>query len=152
MIALVVIAIIVGILWFGVKQNSELMEKEHEVAHEAISNHVASFIRERTGSGPWFEMDEYYRQTVVDLKCEQCDRDTIFVCNNNPARETEFVDVHYSKSKLMIKYGNRVLFYGNPINLMSYPQEQYRLTKDNPPPKETGAYAAWEEYFKGNLT
>jgi len=144
--AFIVIAIIVGVLWSAVNESGKRASKEREVANEAI-RHISLFLRERTNMGPWFEIDEFYRLNYVDVKCTTCEIDTIFICNANASRESEFIDVHFSEGKLRIMRGNQVLFNDNPLNLMSYEREAYELIKDNPPPMESGAYAAWSKTF-----
>jgi hypothetical protein len=109
--------------------------------------HLPSFLRERTGIGPWFEMNDFYREMHFDVKCTNCEKDTIFVSNANQACETECVDVHYAKAKLRIMRGDQILFNGDPLNLMSYPREAYPLREDQPPPKESDAYPFWAEHF-----
>jgi len=148
MIGILVVVIILGLLWFGGQESAKRSEEKSRVAREAL-HHLASFLRECTGFGPWLEMDEFYRVNCVDVKCTKCTRDTIFVSNANASRETEFIDVHFVQGKLRIMYGMRVLFDGDPLILMSYPEESFPLKKENPPPKESGTYySAWVELFK----
>jgi len=143
---LIVIAVIGAFLWSAIRESGKNASNQLDVAHEAI-RHVSSFLRERTGIGPWFEMDDFYRQQYVDIKCTRCQIDTIFVSNANPSRETEFIDVHFANGKLTIMYGEKTLYNGFPLNMVSYVQEAYAMSEEYPPPKETGAYAAWAQYF-----
>lgn len=143
---LVVLAIIVGLLWNATQESAMRASRERSVAYESLK-HVSSFLRDDTRQGPWFEMDDYYREHYVDIKCTGCERDTIFVCNDNETRESEFIDVHYQKGKLRIMRGNRVLFNRDPLEIMSYPEEAYALKKESPPPKEADIYATWATHF-----
>jgi len=43
--------------------------------------------------------------------------------------------------------GRQILFDCAPLDLISYSPEVYPILKDNPPPQESGAYAAWSRYF-----
>jgi len=148
MSGILVIGIIVVLLWIATKQIEKHGEERHRTASEA-TKHLPSFLRECTGVGPWLEMDDFYRNHNVDLKCTSCSRDTIFVSNANPVHETEFIDVHFKAGKLRIMYGNRVLFDGDPLNVMAYPLETFPLRADSPPPKESGSYySIWVEHFK----
>jgi hypothetical protein len=142
----IVIAIIVGLLWNATNESGKRASKEREVAEEAIK-HISLFLRECTGVGPWFEIDEFYRLHYVDIKCTKCEIDTIFVCNANAARESEFIDVHISKGKLRSMRGQQILFSGDPLNMMPYEREAYELRKNCPPPQESGAYAAWSGLY-----
>jgi Sel1 repeat len=144
----VVTAIILGLLWFAAQQSIKRSEKDRQIAYQAIRR-LPSFLREQTGIGPWLEMDDFYRNQCVDVKCTSCIIDTIFVSNTNPSRETEFVDVHFTKRKLRIQYGTRLLFNGDPLSLLSYPEEQFPLKEDSPPPAESGSYySIWKGHFK----
>jgi hypothetical protein len=145
--AFVVVVVIFGLFWLVVQQASKRSESSRQVLHEALY-HLPSFLRERTGVGPWFEMDNFYREMHFDVKCTSCEKDTIFVSNANPSHETECIDVHYAKGKLRILRAQQVLFNGDPLNLMSYPREAYPLKEDQPPPKESDAYAFWAEHFQ----
>jgi hypothetical protein len=145
--AFVVIAIIAVVLWSLVQESGKRASRERSVAYES-QKHISSFLRERTNSGPWYEMNDFYRENYVDVKCTSCERDSIFVSNDNELHESEFIDVHYAKGKLRIMHGEKVLFSGDPLNLMSYPQEAYALRKDSPPPKEADIYATWANHFK----
>jgi hypothetical protein len=147
MVALLVIAIIVGVMVYFSQKAAKGSERESQIANEAINHHLAAYLRERTGRGPWLEMNDFYRKNIVDLKCTSCPKDTIFVCNQNPTKESEFADVHFKGGRLRVLSGNRVLFEGDPINLMSYPDEEFIVRHDNPPPKETDAYGLWEQHF-----
>jgi len=146
----VVIALLIVLLWYAVQESGKRASREREVANEAI-RHISLYLRERTGMGPWFEIDEFYRLHYVDIKCTRCEIDTIFVCNANASRESEFIDVHFSESKLRIMRGHQLLFNDNPLNMMSYEREAYELTKDNPPPQESGAYAAWSNTCRKSM-
>jgi hypothetical protein len=131
----VVIAILIGLLWNATQESGKRASRERSVAYESLK-YVSSFLSDYTRQGPWFEINDYYRQNYVDIKCTSCERDTIFVCNDNESQESEFIDVHYQKGKLRIMRGSRVLFNRDPLEIMSYPEEAYALNKDNPPPKE----------------
>ena len=148
MSGIVVLIIIFGLLWLAAQESIKRSEGNQRIANEAI-HHLPSFLRECTGMGPWLQMDEFYRNHYVDVKCTSCSKDAIFVSNANPKRETEFIDVHFAKGKLRIMHGKRVLFDGDPLNLVSYPQETFPLKVDSPPPKESGSYySIWTDHFK----
>ena len=144
---LLVLAVLVGLIWAAVMQSQKRSISNRSVAFEAI-HHISMFLREATNTGPCYEMDDFYRLHCVDVKCTNCEIDTIFVCNVNASRESEYIDVHFEGQALRIMYGKRVLFNGNPLNLTAYPREAYALHKDNPPPKESGAYAPWKDWAR----
>ncbi|SRR6266436_2576265 len=144
---IVFMAILFGLVWLLVQEDSKRSARAQEIVHKSLY-HLPSFLRDRTGTGPWFEMNGFYREMHLDVKCTSCERDTIFVSNANPTHETEYIDVHYKRGKLRIMRGEQILFDGDPLDLMSYPREAYPLREDEPPPTESDAYPAWTEYFK----
>jgi hypothetical protein len=148
MSGIVVLVIIIGLLWIAAQQSEKRGEERHRIAFEA-TKHLPSFLRESTGVGPWLEMDNFYLIRNVHVRCTSCTKDTIFVSNANTAHETEYIDVHFKEGKLRIMYGNRSLFDGDPLMIMSYPQETFPLKEDSPPPKESGSYySIWVDHFK----
>jgi hypothetical protein len=108
--AYVIIAIIGGLLYWAIKEAGKRSEQAREVVGEAMY-HLPAYLRERTQMGPWFEMDHFFREMHLDVKCTNCEKDTIFVSNANPTHETECVDVHYQKGKLKIVRSQQVLCY-----------------------------------------
>ena len=143
---LVVIAIIVVLgIWLSNKAANRAME-ERSIASQAIRC-LPSYLRERTGTGPWREMNDYHRLNYIDVKCTRCIIDTIFVCNANPSHETECIDVHFAQGKLRVMYGTKTLFDAAPWHLLSYPQESFPLKRDQPPPIESDFYGPWAKYF-----
>ena len=87
----VVIAILIGLLWNATQESGKRASRERSVAYESLK-YVSSFLSDYTRQGPWFEINDYYRQNYVDIKCTSCERDTIFVCNDNESQESEFID------------------------------------------------------------
>ncbi|MBZ5525950.1 MAG: hypothetical protein LAP21_27315 [Acidobacteriia bacterium] len=147
--AIILIVVLIAFLGLWALQAAEKQTSQAKQVAFAATRHVPAFLRERTGLGPWFEMDDFFRQTFVDIKCTRCELDTIFVCN--ATGETEFIDLHYAKEKLTILHKDQVLFNGRPLDLMSYPEESYFIRPDRPgppPPKESRAYRLYAEYMK----
>jgi hypothetical protein len=137
--AIILVVVIVGVFLLVVQAAEKRKSQSKQVALTAV-RHVPAFLRTRTEMAPWFEMDDLYRRMRVDLKCTRCELDRIFVCN--ATTETEFVDLHYAKGKIRILRGDQVLFDGDALSLMSYPEETYfvKLNEPGPPPPE-GTYA-----------
>jgi hypothetical protein len=145
---LVIVLVLALIVWIA-NESGKGKEQTRQVFYRARF-HVPSFLRSATGAGPWFQMIEFYRQMHVDIKCTKCEVDEIYVCN--ASGETEFIDLHFSGGVVKIQRGSVTLFSGNPLDLMSYPQEAYVLKENQPPPKESDVYGAYEEYMQGKQT
>ena len=149
MAPLIAILVIVVLLLIGISSTKGVKRlAKNRMVSEAIRHHLASYLRDRTGKGPWFQMDEFYRRHSFEKKCIGCSQDTVYVCNDNTSRETEFIYVHFKKGKLTVFLGEQALFDGDPLLLMSYGDEAVPLRKEKPPPRESDVYARWVELFK----
>ncbi len=145
----IIAIVIVVILLFLFAQSVEKHSSQSKQVAFTATKHIPGFLRVSRGIGPWFELDDLYRTIRVDLKCTRCDMDRIFACNTSG--ETEFVDMHYAKGKITILHGDHVLFDGEPLNLMSYPEEAYFVKMGQPgpsPPEGTYAYKLYADYMR----
>jgi len=140
-----VLAVIFALIWWGGHEASRHSEQCREIAHRAMFG-VPRFLRETTGVGPWFRMDDFHREMFFDIKCKDCEIDVTYVCN--ASGETEFADLHHKKGKTTIHRGEKVLFEGNALDLMGYPQEGYTLLSGQPPLKESDAYGLYQQYMR----
>lgn len=147
MAGLIVLAIIAALAILLTRESGKRRERESQVAHEVL-HHLPSYLREQTGKGPWLEMDHFYRENYVEAKCTRCTRDTTFVCNDNPQSGTECIDVHFKGGRCRILYGDRLFFDGAPLSLISYPTENFAVSADHPPPKESDVYRAWAKIIE----
>lgn len=148
MAPILVVAIVV-ILLLLLSQSAEKRSTQSKQVAFAATKHVPGFLRAVTGIGPWFELNDLYRTMRVDIKCTRCEMDKIFACN--ASGETEFVDLHYTKGKIKILCGDQILFDGEPLNLMGYPEEVYFVKMDQPgpaPPEGTYACQLYAEYMR----
>jgi len=122
LVGLVLLALVIGLLYNASQESAKRARLERSLAYESLK-HVPAFLRERTRQGPWFWMDDDYRENHVDIKCISCEKDAIFTRKDEASGDSEFIDVHCNNGKIRIMRGNQVLFNGNPLQIMSYPQE-----------------------------
>lgn len=141
---MLVVLLVLALLFWVAKESGKAKEQTRQAFYKSRF-HVPAFLRAQTGIGPWFQMLDFYRQMYVDVKCTRCEKDEIYVCN--ASGETEYIDLHFLDGIVKIQRGYTVIFRGNPLDLMSYPQEAYVLKEEQPPPKESDAYELYERYI-----
>ncbi len=144
---LVLIAVPFILYYLNVSQKKNA-EQPKQVALESI-NRVPSLLRERTGMGPWYELEWAYQTLVVDIKCTSCEIDRIWACKFEG--ETYFADFHYAKGQTRITLGDRCLFNGDALGLLRYPISDQVLRLNNEmesPPEGTWASSGYNEWKK----
>jgi hypothetical protein len=140
-----VLALIVGLVWWVARTNDQRAGQSREVVSKATFR-VPGFLRSATGTGPWFELDSFYRDTFLDIKCTSCEVDRTYVSDANG--KTEYADLHYRNGKTTIVRGDRILFDGNALDLLDYPQEGFPIRPGHPPPEGSDAFALYQDYMK----
>jgi hypothetical protein len=140
--AIIVIAFV--LIAAAVSANGKKTDEQKKVALDVIKR-VPALLAERTATGPWYELDEFYRENFVDIKCSSCEIDLTWACNETG--ETEFADLHYKGGRTVVTFGKKRLFEGDAVQLLaySYAAQTYNLANDRVPPEGTWAYRAHRE-------
>jgi hypothetical protein len=145
----IVLVVVIVLIAVAINAKSPKIDQQRQIAYEAIKR-VPALLEQRTGQGPWYELNDFYREHFVDIKCTSCEIDCTWACNEHG--ETEFADLHYKAGKTQVTYGNDCLFDGDALQLLSYGYagNTYRIGKDRIPPEGTWAHNAHCEYMKSH--